>query len=91
MTWRELLRRPRRVDTVMLTGLAIAIPPSPGEGQPRFPKSDETSRDSSAKTIGDVVAHDVASEPARPAHAGLSRTRRARPHRRLARPTSRRP
>ena len=42
MTWRELLRRPRRVDTVILTGLAIAIPPSPGEGQPRFPKADET-------------------------------------------------
>lgn len=37
MTWREMLRRPRRVDTVTLTGLAIAIPPSPGEGQPRFP------------------------------------------------------
>ena len=26
MTWRELLRRPRRVDTVTLTGLAISIP-----------------------------------------------------------------
>ena len=37
MTWREMLRRPRRVDTVTLTGLAIAIPPSPGEGQPRLP------------------------------------------------------
>ncbi len=37
MTWREMLRKPRRVDTVTLKGLAIAIPPSPGEGQPRFP------------------------------------------------------
>lgn len=37
MTWREMLRKPRRVDTVTLTGLQIAIPPSPGEGQPRFP------------------------------------------------------
>lgn len=36
MSWREMLRKPRRVDTVTLTGLAIAIPPSPGEGQPRF-------------------------------------------------------
>jgi hypothetical protein len=27
MTWREMLRKPRRVDTVTLTGLAIAIPP----------------------------------------------------------------
>ncbi len=36
MTWRELWRKPRRVDTVILTGLAITIPPSPGEGQPRF-------------------------------------------------------
>ncbi|WP_239489701.1 hypothetical protein [Luteitalea sp. TBR-22] len=38
MTWREMLRKPRRVDTVTLTGLAIAIPPSPGDGQPRFPE-----------------------------------------------------
>ena len=37
MTWREMLRRPRRVDTVTLTGLAITIPPSPAEGQPRLP------------------------------------------------------
>ena len=37
MTWRELLRRPRRVDTVTLTGLAISIPPSRAPGQPRFP------------------------------------------------------
>ena len=37
MTWREMLRRPRRVDTVVLTGLAITIPPSPGPGQPRLP------------------------------------------------------
>ncbi len=36
MTWRELWRKPRRVDTVVLTGLAITIPPSPAEGQPRF-------------------------------------------------------
>ncbi|AMY08240.1 putative protein involved in outer membrane biogenesis [Luteitalea pratensis] len=62
MTWRELLRRPRRVDTITLTGLAIAIPPSPGEGQPRFPKADKTSGESSATTIGDVTAHDVATE-----------------------------
>lgn len=37
MTWREMLRKPRRVDTVTLTGLAIAIPPSRAEGEPRFP------------------------------------------------------
>ncbi len=37
LTWREMLSRPRRVDTVTLTGLAIVIPPSPGEGQPRLP------------------------------------------------------
>ncbi|HTV02235.1 MAG TPA: hypothetical protein VMF13_16930 [Luteitalea sp.] len=37
MTWRELLRRPRRVDTIVLTGLAITIPPSPAPGQPRLP------------------------------------------------------
>ena len=37
MTWREILRKPRRVDTVTLTGLAIAIPPSRAEGEPRFP------------------------------------------------------
>ena len=63
MTWRELLRRPRRVDTITLTGLAISIPPSPGEGQPRFPKTDRTSGESSATTIGEVTAHDVATEP----------------------------
>ena len=32
MTWRELLRRPRRVDTVALTGLEINIPPSAARG-----------------------------------------------------------
>jgi hypothetical protein len=37
MTWRELLRRPRRVDTITLTGLAVSIPPSRAPGQPRFP------------------------------------------------------
>ena len=41
MTWRELLRRPRRVDTITLTGLAIAIPPSRADGQPRFPKDEQ--------------------------------------------------
>jgi len=44
MTWRELLRRPRRVDTITLTGLAIVIPPSPAEGVPRFPRSDDEGR-----------------------------------------------
>jgi hypothetical protein len=28
LTWRQMLRRPRRVDAVTLTGVAIAIPPS---------------------------------------------------------------
>lgn len=37
MGWREMFRRPRRVEEIILTGLDIAIPPSPGEGQPRFP------------------------------------------------------
>jgi hypothetical protein len=36
ISWRQMIRRPRRVDTIALAGLAIAIPPSPGEGQPRF-------------------------------------------------------
>jgi len=66
MTWREVLRRPRRVDTVILTGLAITIPPSAGEGQPRFPSADKITRDSSAKAVVDVVAPDVASEPVPP-------------------------
>jgi hypothetical protein len=78
MTWREVLRRPRRVDTVILTGLAITIPPSPGEGQPRFPSADKITRDSSAKAAGDVVAHDVASEPA-PAQPAADATRDAAP------------
>ena len=63
MTWRELLRRPRRVDTIVLRGLAIAIPPSPGEGLPRFPKSDQTSSESSPAPAGDIAAQDVATEP----------------------------
>jgi hypothetical protein len=63
MTWRELLRRPRRVDTIVLRGLAIAIPPSPGEGQPRFPKSDETSTEPDATTAA-VASRGVPSEPA---------------------------
>ncbi len=37
MAWHEMLRKPRRVDSVTLTGLAIVIPPSPAEGQPRLP------------------------------------------------------
>ena len=59
MTWRELLRRPRRVDTVVLTGLAIAIPPSPGEGLPRFPRSESTSREPSPTPDDDVVERDA--------------------------------
>lgn len=64
MTWRELLRRPRRVDTIVLRGLAIAIPPSPGEGQPRFPKSGETSSAPGATTAGADATHRVPAEPA---------------------------
>jgi hypothetical protein len=45
MTWREIWRRPRRVDTVVLTGLEINIPPSAAEGQPRFPRSPEQERE----------------------------------------------
>ncbi len=37
MAWRAMLRKPRRVERVVLTGLAIAIPPAPAEGQPRLP------------------------------------------------------
>jgi hypothetical protein len=63
MTWRELLRRPRRVDTVVLTGLAVAVPPSPAEGQPRFPKTDQTSSESSPGPASDPAEHGVTTEP----------------------------
>lgn len=63
MTWRELLRRPRRVDTVVLRGLAISIPPSPGEGQPRFPKSDETSKEAAPATGPSSPVHDGPTAP----------------------------
>ena len=64
MTWRELVRRPRRVDTVTLTGLAIAIPPSPAEGQPRFPKSEKTSTEPPPADAAGVAVRETAPAPA---------------------------
>ena len=62
MTWREMLRKPRRVDTVVLTGLAIAIPPSPGPGQPRFPdRSDEPAL--SAERVGPAAEASLVDGP----------------------------
>jgi hypothetical protein len=59
ITWREMFRRPRRVDAVTLTGLAIAIPPSPGPGQPRF---------------GDMRVESTSTEARRPAAQAPGRT-----------------
>jgi hypothetical protein len=42
LTWRQMLRRPRRVDAVTLTGVAIAIPPS---RRPETPSDAEQAAD----------------------------------------------
>ncbi|MGI8671429.1 MAG: hypothetical protein ACR2LU_02360, partial [Luteitalea sp.] len=44
-TLRQLLRAPRRVDDITLTGFEVAIPPSRAPGQPRFPRRDGRPRD----------------------------------------------
>jgi hypothetical protein len=61
MTWAAMLRRPRRVDTVTLTTLAIVIPPSPAEGEPRLPGLGRSGRstpsdDAPAVLIGRITA-----------------------------------
>lgn len=66
ITWRQMLRRPRRVDDVTIVGLALAIPPSqerrpetPGDARTELPPH-PTPRAASPAVIIDRVTADAA-------------------------------
>lgn len=57
--WRQLLWAPRRVEEVRLMGLAVVIPPSPGEGQPRFGPRDSSPAADTADSADDGSPRDA--------------------------------